>query len=119
MRISDWSSDVCSSDLRERGLRWPVVNGKETLWRYREGYDPYVKPGEGVRFYGRPDGRAVVLAVPYEPPAESPDDEFDLWLVTGRVLVHWHSGSMTLRVPALYRAYPGAQRFMHSGIGRP
>src|SRR3546814_1086737 len=64
MRISDWSSDVCSSDLRERGLRWPVVNGKETLWRYREGYDPYVKPGEGVRFYGRPDGRAVVLAVP-------------------------------------------------------
>ncbi|MGH0332685.1 periplasmic nitrate reductase subunit alpha, partial [Sinorhizobium meliloti] len=26
----------------ERGLRWPVVDGKETLWRYREGYDPYV-----------------------------------------------------------------------------
>ena len=33
----------------ERGLRWPVVDGKETKWRYREGYDPYVKPGEGVR----------------------------------------------------------------------
>ena len=30
-----------------RGLRWPVINGKETLWRYREGYDPYVKAGEG------------------------------------------------------------------------
>jgi len=72
-----------------------------------------VKPGEGVRFYGRPDGRAVILAVPYEPPAESPDAEFDLWLVTGRVLEHWHSGSMTLRVPELYRAYPGAQCFMH------
>src|SRR5215216_1820243 len=25
-----------------RGLRWPVVDGKETLWRYREGHDPYV-----------------------------------------------------------------------------
>ncbi len=46
----------------ERGLRWPVVDGKETLWRYREGYDPYVKPGEGVKFYGRPDGKAVILA---------------------------------------------------------
>ena len=23
-----------------RGLRWPVVDGKETLWRFREGYDP-------------------------------------------------------------------------------
>jgi len=98
---------------QNRGLRWPVVDGKETLWRYREGLDPYVKPGEGVRFYGRPDGRAVILAVPYEPPAESPDAEFDLWLVTGRVLEHWHSGSMTLRVPELYRAYPGAQCFMH------
>ncbi len=48
-----------------RGLRWPVVDGKETLWRYREGRDPYVKPGEGIRFYGRPDGRAVILTAPY------------------------------------------------------
>ena len=58
----------------ERGLRWPVVDGKETRWRYREGYDPYVKPGKGVEFYGHPDGRARIIAVPYEPPAESPDN---------------------------------------------
>lgn len=103
---------------QERGLRWPVVDGKETLWRYREGYDPYVKPGEGVKFYGRKDGRAVILAVPYEPPAESPDDEFDLWLVTGRVLEHWHSGSMTMRVPELYKAFPGAVCFMHGDDAR-
>ena len=38
---------------RVRGLRWPVVNGRETQWRYREGYDPYVKPGEGFNFYGK------------------------------------------------------------------
>ncbi len=37
-----------------RGLRWPVVNGKETKWRYREGTDPYVKPGKGFEFYGNP-----------------------------------------------------------------
>src|SRR5689334_23893217 len=49
----------------------------------------------------------------YEPPAESPDADFDLWLVTGRVLEHWHSGSMTLRVPELYKAFPGAVCFMH------
>jgi nitrate reductase (cytochrome) len=96
-----------------RGLRWPVVDGKETRWRYREALDPYVKPGEGVRFYGRPDGRAVILAAPYEPPAESPDKEYDFWLVTGRVLEHWHSGSMTMRVPELYRAFPGARLFMN------
>ncbi|RUM99222.1 periplasmic nitrate reductase subunit alpha [Pseudaminobacter arsenicus] len=101
-----------------RGLRWPVVDGKETLWRYREGYDPYVKPGEGVRFYGNPDGKAKIIAVPYEPPAESPDDEYDLWLVTGRVLEHWHSGSMTMRVPELYRAFPGAVCFMNADDAR-
>jgi len=96
-----------------RGLRWPVVDGKETRWRYREGYDPYVKKGEGVKFYGKPDGKAVVIAVPYEPPAEVPDKDFDLWLCTGRVLEHWHTGSMTRRVPELHRAVPEAQLFMH------
>ena len=30
-----------------RGLRWPVVNGQETRWRFREGLDPYVKQGAG------------------------------------------------------------------------
>ena len=101
-----------------RGLRWPVVDGKETKWRYREGLDPYVKPGEGVKFYGRPDGKAVILAVPYEPPAESPDEEYDVWLVTGRVLEHWHSGSMTMRVPELYKAFPGAVCFMNADDAR-
>ena len=98
-----------------RGLRWPVVDGKETKWRYREGLDPYVKPGKGVDFYGNKDGKARIIAVPYEPPAESPDKEFDIWLVTGRVLEHWHSGSMTMRVPELYKAFPGASVFMHAG----
>jgi nitrate reductase NapA len=96
-----------------RGLRWPVVDGKETRWRYREGYDPYVKQGEGLKFYGKPDGKAVVIAVPYEPPAEVPDKDYDLWLCTGRVLEHWHTGSMTRRVPELHRAVPEAQLFMH------
>jgi nitrate reductase (cytochrome) len=97
----------------ERGLRWPVVNGKETKWRYREGYDPYVKAGEGVRFYGNKDGKANVFALPYEPPAEAPDADYPFWLSTGRVIEHWHSGSMTLRVPELRKAFPNAVAFMH------
>ena len=98
---------------KARGLRWPVIDNKETLWRFREGYDPHVKAGEGVRFYGKPDGRANIIFAPYEPPAESPDKEFDLWLSTGRILEHWHSGSMTRRVPELYRAFPNARVFMN------
>ena len=98
---------------KERGLRWPVVEGKETQWRYREGSDPYVKAGKGFEFYGNPDGKANIFALPYEPAAESPDKEFPFWLSTGRVLEHWHSGSMTRRVPELYRAVPNAVCFMH------
>ena len=96
-----------------RGLRWPVVEGKETLWRFREGYDPYVKKGEGVKFYGHKDGKAVIFALPYQPAAEVPDKEFDLWMSTGRVLEHWHTGTMTRRVPELYKSFPDAVVFMH------
>jgi len=96
-----------------RGLRWPVVNGKETLWRYKEGSDPYVKAGTGYQFYGFPDGKARIYALPYEPPAESPDKDFPFWLSTGRVLEHWHSGSMTRRVPELHKAVPHAVCYMH------
>jgi nitrate reductase NapA len=95
------------------GLRWPVVDGKETRWRYREGTDPYVPAGSGFQFYGNPDNKAVIFALPYEPAAESPDQEYPFWLATGRVLEHWHSGSMTRRVPELYRAVPHAMVFMH------
>ncbi|MCH8037178.1 MAG: periplasmic nitrate reductase subunit alpha [Proteobacteria bacterium] len=99
---------------RERGLRWPVVDGNETRWRFREGYDPYVEAGTGVQFYGHKDNKARIFALPYEPAPEVPDDEYDFWLVTGRVLEHWHSGSMTQRVPELYKAFPDAVVFMHA-----
>jgi nitrate reductase NapA len=101
-----------------RGLRWPVVNGKETLWRYKEGADPYVKAGSGYQFYGFPDGKARIYALPYEPPAESPDNDYPFWLSTGRVLEHWHSGSMTRRVPELHRAVPNAVCYMHPDDAR-
>ncbi|MEC4725365.1 periplasmic nitrate reductase subunit alpha [Shewanella sp. D64] len=98
---------------KERGLRWPVVDGKETKWRFKEGSDPYVGKGKGFEFYGKPDGKAWIISAPYEAPPESPDDEFPLWLCTGRVLEHWHTGTMTRRVPELYKAVPDGLCYMH------
>jgi nitrate reductase NapA len=111
----DHGHDLADFDTyhQVRGLRWPVVDGQETLWRYKEGSDPYVTAGSGWEFYGKPDGRANIFALPYEPPAEAPDEDFPFWLVTGRVLEHWHSGSMTQRVPELHKAYPSALVYMH------
>ncbi|HEX9081602.1 MAG TPA: molybdopterin dinucleotide binding domain-containing protein, partial [Holophagaceae bacterium] len=98
-----------------RGLRWPVVNGKETLRRYVEGEDPYVKPGEGISFYKNhaTGGRAVIWLRPYEPAAEPPDADHPFWLCTGRVLEHWHTGTLTRRIPQLNRAVPEAYAEVH------
>jgi nitrate reductase (cytochrome) len=115
-----------------RGLKWPVVDGKETQWRFNAKYDPYVKNGE-FEFYGpalkalptgnldKPTskektslaGKAKIFFRPYAAPPEQPDENYDLWLSTGRVLEQWHTGTMTQRVPELHRAMPTAQIFMH------
>jgi len=115
------------------GLRWPVVDGKETAWRYNDQYDPYARKGGGIDFYGKAlkklpmgdldgpkpgeavslAGKAKIFFRPWQEPPESPDATYDLWLCTGRVLEHWHSGSMTRRVPELHAAVPEALLFMH------
>lgn len=118
-------------DEKVHGLLWPVVNGKETPYRFNVDYDPYAKPD--ALFYGKlmkeiPSGnlqgvtdktakphlgKAKIFFRPYAAPVEQPDSHFDLWLCTGRILEHWHTGSMTRRVPELYRAAPQALLYMN------
>ena len=95
--------DLAAFDVyhKVRGLRWPVVDGKETAVALPRRLRPLRPRPARVRFYGYPDGKAKIFALPYQPAAEMPDAEFDLWLCTGRVLEHWHTGSMTRRVPEL------------------
>jgi nitrate reductase (cytochrome) len=123
-----------------RGLRWPVVDGKETSWRFNAKYDPYAKKtGREFAFYGEfakvisngtltgPDitkpkvdlhNKAKICMHPYMDPPETPSKEYPLWLCTGRVLEHWHSGTMTMRVPELYRAVPEALCYMNPGTAK-
>ena len=54
------------------------------------------------------DDRALIWFRPYIAPPEVPDADYPFWLDTGRVLEHWHTGTMTMRVPQLRRAMPGA-----------
>lgn len=100
---------------RTRGMRWPVIEGKETRWRYKEGEDPYVKKGEGYSFYGNKKfgNKAAIWQRPYIDPPEMPDEEYPFWLCTGRVLEHWHTGSMTRRVKQLHQAMPTAYVELH------
>lgn len=105
---------------KARGLRWPVVQAadgtwKETPFRFMEFSDPFVKKGTKLQFYHSvtKDDRALIWFCPYEPAAESPDGNYPTWLVTGRVLEHWHTGTMTMRVPQLRNAMPNAYVEMH------
>ena len=59
-------------------------------------------------FYGKPDGKAVIWFRPYQGAAEEPDSEYPFVLTTGRVLDHWHTGTMTMKVPELRRSFPKA-----------
>ena len=42
-----------------------------------------------------------------------PDEEWPFWLCTGRVLEHWHSGSMTRRIAPLSESMPTAYVELH------
>lgn len=106
--------------VKARGLRWPVVEQpdktwRETKFRFSEFDDPFVKKGAEIEFYHSTtkDGKAQIWFAPYEKAAEEPDAEFPFWLCTGRVLEHWHTGTMTMRIPQLHGAMPSAYVEMH------
>lgn len=112
--------------IENHGMTWPVGYNEETgewlptKWRFsygpqEEGFDQYNVEQWGeqglandVSFYKTADHRPAVVFRPYEPPAETPDDEYPYYLCTGRLLEHWHTGSMTRRIPELNRALPEA-----------
>ncbi|WP_276392174.1 molybdopterin-dependent oxidoreductase [Eudoraea chungangensis] len=97
----------------QAGAIWPYVDGKETKWRFNAKYDPACSNGKDFHFYGKKDGKAVIWQRPYEPAAEEPDKEYPFWLGTGRVVEHWHTGSMTRRIPVLHQAMPHAYVELH------
>lgn len=115
--------------FKQHGITWPVreVNGKwmETTWRYaygkqEDGFDQYNieefgQPGKykNIDFYKSNDHRPTVFFRPFEDAAEIPDQEYPFWLSTGRVLEHWHTGTMTRRVPELHKAVPEALCEIH------
>jgi nitrate reductase NapA len=110
--------------IKEHGMLWPVPDEKYpapgTLRRYTAKYgDPLVKKYDptatDISFYGNPaDGnKAVVWLRPAVGPAEPADKDYPFVLTTGRLLEHWHTGTMTMKVPELMRAAPNAFVEMH------
>ena len=97
----------------EPGAQWPYVDGKSTKWRFHGKYDPACSKGDTYDFYGKPEGKAWIWARPYEPAPEEQDQEYPFLLNTGRVVEHWHTGSMTRRIPVLHQAVPNGYVELH------
>lgn len=80
--------------LDERGyLQWPCPTPDH------EG-TTYLHKGEFKR------GKGHFFAVPYRPPAELPDDKYPYILTTGRILFHFHTGTMSRRSGPLNKEVP-------------
>lgn len=97
---------------KESGILWPcpTEDNPGTKIRYARGHDPNIPKDHPNKFwfYGKPDGRAVIWMRPYKAPAEPADAEYPFVLTTGRVIDHWHTGTMTMKVPELRRSFPAA-----------
>ena len=74
--------------IREVGIPWPCPKEDH--------------PGTPTLHIGKfARGLALLTPIAYRPPAEDPDEVFDLVMSTGRILEHFHTGSMTRRSRAL------------------
>ena len=73
-------------------------------------------PGEPIIFTDRfptTDGRGLFVPADIVEPDERPDEEYPYILITGRMLEHWHTGSMTRRSNVLDALEPEAVATIH------
>jgi formate dehydrogenase major subunit len=84
-----------------QGLDYEVLGSAGRLW---PSPDPEAKDGVQILFgdgFPTPSGRGKFVPAEFTPAREPPDEDYPLLLNTGRILQHWHTGTMTRRSYAL------------------
>ena len=87
-RFLDYSGIDYDKLENGRGIQWPCPEGAETG-------APRLY-GDGVFQY--PDGRAKLIALPFEDNNERPDQDYPFWLNSGRVVEHFHTRTRTGKI---------------------
>jgi formate dehydrogenase major subunit len=85
------------------GLTYANLTGGGKIWPYRDGKEQAVLFGDG---FPTASGRGKFVPCEFAEAADLPDPEYPLVLNTGRVLEHWHTGTMTRRTFALDALQP-------------
>jgi formate dehydrogenase alpha subunit len=86
--------------LKEGGLQWPCPSPDH--------------PGTPILHVGKfARGKGLFSPAQYIEPAELPDETYPFVLSTGRVLFHWHGGTMSRRSPGLDSLAPVAELEIH------
>lgn len=99
------------------GVQWPAPTEAfaltgGTVMKFVKGVDPMAtsmsKNEKPFQFYGpaHPDKKLWIWIRPQAGADEEPDADWPMYLSTGRVIDHWHTTSMTGRIPELMRANP-------------
>jgi len=93
--LADYSGITYERLAREDGIFWPCP-----------GPDHPGTPRLFADGFPTADGKANFYSVQSQAPAEEPDDDYPLYLTTGRVMAHYQSGTQTRRVAKLVEASP-------------
>ncbi len=105
--VADYSGITWERIRRSDGIFWPCPSEDH--------------PGTPRLFLDRfptDDGRARFHAVPFQHAMEEPDDEYPLYLTTGRIMAQYQSGTQTRRVAALMASAPEAFVQIHPSMAR-
>jgi formate dehydrogenase major subunit len=106
-------AEFASLTASYRGLSYERLGADGKLWPC---HDPEQPGGTAVLFSERfptASGRAKFVPCAFQPARELPDADYPFVLNTGRLLEHWHTGTMTRRSSALDALQPGPFAELH------
>lgn len=117
----DWQYDSVSDVFDEMAQIMPSLNNITWQRLQAEGSVTYPclspdEEGQDIVFadsFPTQNGRGRIVPADLVPPDELPDDTYPMVLTTGRVLEHWHTGSMTRRSKILDLLEPEAVASMN------
>jgi len=100
------------------GIEWEEIDARDGVFWPAPGQGHPGTPRLFADRFPTESGRARFHRVAPTEPAEVPDEEFPLYLTTGRLLEHYQSGTQTRRVAELIQLAPLASACMHPATAR-